>query len=84
MGPLKKVQNDEGWVLAGDCLLGAVQPTFTGSGVLCQIEFKAFSPGQTALTLLHDFAHDFQTFTLNFDLEATTSSSTSCSNAYVV
>lgn len=83
-GPLQKVQNDRGWVLAGDCLLGADQPTFDGSGVLCQVEFKAISPGSTALGLLHDSADDFQTFNVNFDLKAITASSTSYSNIYVV
>jgi hypothetical protein len=82
-GPLQAIRNDEGWVLVGDCLLGARQPTFTGSGILCQIRFKAVSSGSTALMLLHDFAHDFQTYTLNFDLRATTASLASTSNIYV-
>lgn len=82
-GPLQAVRNDEGWVLAGDCLLGARQPTFTGSGVLCQMKFKATSSGSTTLMLLHDFAHDFQTYALNFDLKATTAPSASSSNIYV-
>lgn len=83
-GPLQEVRNDRGWVLAGDSLLGASQPTFSGSGVLCQVEFKAISPGSTALALLHDFTHDFQTYNLNFDLKATTTSSAYYSNIYVV
>lgn len=82
-GPLQAIRNDEGWVLAGDCLLGAGQRTFSGSGVLCQIEFKAVSSGATALMLLHDFDHSFQTFALNFDLKATTAPLASTSNIYV-
>jgi hypothetical protein len=82
-GPLQKVRNDAGWVLAGDCLLGASQPTFYGSGVLCQIEFKAVSSGPSALGLLHDFAHAFQTYVLNPQLRAITASSASYSNVYV-
>jgi hypothetical protein len=74
-GPLRRIQNGEGWVLAGDCLLGADQPTFYGSGVLCQIEFKAISPGSTTLALLHDTAHTFQTYSLDSNIQAITSSS---------
>lgn len=83
-GPLRRVQNDEGWVLAGDCLLGMSQPAFTGSGLLCRIDFKAISPGPTALALLHDFAHEFQTYTLEYDIEAITAPSISYSNIFVV
>jgi hypothetical protein len=82
-GPLRAIQNDEGWVLAGDCLLGASQTTFYGSGILCQIEFKAVSPGSSSLALLHDLDHNFQTYVLNFDLTAVTSQSASYSNVYV-
>jgi diphthamide biosynthesis methyltransferase len=82
-GPIQKVRNDVGWVLAGDCLLGASQPTFYGSGVLCQIEFKAVSPGFSALALLHDFDHTFQTYILTSELNAVTASSASYSNVVV-
>lgn len=82
-GPIQRVRNDVGWVLAGDCLLGASQPTFYGSDVLCQIEFKAVSSGSSALGLLHDFAHAFQTYILTPDLRAITSPSTSYSSVYI-
>jgi hypothetical protein len=83
--PLQRVEvhNNEGWVLAGDSLLGASQPRFSGSGVLAQIEFQALSSGSTALALLHDLAHTFQTYILNFDLEAITTSSASYSDIQV-
>lgn len=81
-GPLQMVRNDKGWVLAGDCLLGVSQPTFHGSGVLCQIEFKAVSSGASALALLHDLNHVFQTYILTSDLRAITASSASYS--YVI
>jgi hypothetical protein len=82
-GPLRAIENDEGVVLAGDCLLGASQPTFYGSGVLCQIEFKAVSSGWSSLVVLHDFTKTLQTYTLNSDLTATTAQSVSYSNVYV-
>ena len=50
----QKINNDEGWVLIGDCLLGSNQPNFNGSGSLCQIEFKAISLGSSNLTLSID------------------------------
>lgn len=84
VGPLRHIQNGEGWVLAGDCLLGASQPTFYGSGVLCQIEFKAISPGSTTLALLHDTAHTFQTYSLDPNIQAVTSSSPFYSNIQVL
>jgi hypothetical protein len=82
-GPLCAIKNDEGWVLTGDCLLGADQPTFKGSGVLCQVEFRALSSGSTTLALLHDFTHTFQTYTLTFDLVAKTAPSAYYSNIYI-
>jgi hypothetical protein len=81
-GPLQRVDNVEGWILAGDCLLGADQPTFYGSGGLCHIKFKAISSGSSRLALLQDITEDFVTFTLNFDLEHITSSSSYFSNVY--
>lgn len=81
--PLQRIRNDVGWVLAGDCQLGVDQPTFNGSGTLCQIDFKALSPGSSPLALLHDFDHDFQTYVLNPDIMAVTAPSASYSNVYV-
>ena len=49
--PLQSIQNGEGFVLAGDCLLGQNQTTFYGSGVLCQATFKALSSGSSNLAL---------------------------------
>jgi len=49
--PLQSIQNSEGSVLAGDCLLGQNQTTFYGSGFLCQATFKALSPGSSNLDL---------------------------------
>jgi hypothetical protein len=82
-GPIQKVRNDLGWVLAGDCLMGASQPTFSGSGALCQIEFKAISSGSSALALLHDLNHDFQTYILTPELTAITASSASYTSVTV-
>jgi hypothetical protein len=82
-GPVQRVRNDLGWVLAGDCLMGVSQPTFNGSGVLCQIKFKTVSSGSCALALLHDFDHDFQTYILTPELTAVTASSASYTNVTV-
>jgi len=79
-GPLEKVQNDEGWILAGNCLLGKSQRTFYGSGVLCQVYFRAISLGSTTLSLLHNVAQTFQTFTLTSELTAMTAPSASYVN----
>ena len=49
--PLQKVWNNEGRVLTGDCLLGANQSTFNGSGALCQIEFRMISVGSSFVRL---------------------------------
>lgn len=73
--PLQAVRNDEGWLLAGDCLLGANQQTLNGSGVLCQIEFEAIRTGSSALSLFHDYAHKFQTLIVTSDLNCMTPSS---------
>jgi hypothetical protein len=85
--PLTCIRNDEGWVMAGDCLIGAKQQEFNGSGVLCQIEFKAISSGATCLALFHDG----QTFTFGLyfsayaysDLKWVTTTSASYSYVYV-
>jgi hypothetical protein len=82
-GPLQDF-NTTVRLLAGDCLLGANQPTFNGSGVLCQIEFKAISSGASVLVLPHDSASEFQTFNLTPDIEAVTASSDSYMNVYAV
>jgi len=82
-GPLQKVDNSEGWVLAGDCLLGADQADFQGSGTLCQIHFKAISPGASPLVLSNDIKQTFQTYILNFDLTPITSSSPIFSDVFV-
>ena len=50
--PLYKISNSEGRMLAGNCLLGANQSTFTGSGTLCQIEFRVISNGVSPIKLL--------------------------------
>lgn len=49
--PLQSIENGEGFVLAGDCLLGQNQTTFCGSGFLCQATFKALSSGSSNLVL---------------------------------
>lgn len=82
-GPLQRVVNSEGWVLAGDCLLGADQATFYGSGTLCQIHFKAISPGASPIVLSNDLRQVFQTYILNYDLTPITSSSPIFSNVFV-
>jgi hypothetical protein len=82
-GPLQRVDNSEGWVLAGDCLLGADQEDFHGSGTLCQIHFKAISLGASPLVLSNDLGQTFQTYILNYDLTAITSSLPIFSNVFV-
>jgi hypothetical protein len=81
--PLQGIDNHEGRLLAGDCLLGADQPTYYGSGFLCLVEFKAVSPGSTTIALLRDSANDFQTFNLNFDIEAITAPLPAYANIYI-
>lgn len=82
--PIQKVCNDEGWVGAGDCLLGLTQPTFDGSGYLCQLDFKAVSQGSTVLALLHEPGSLIQTYTMNPEISLTTSSSPSYATVNVV
>lgn len=71
--PLQKIKNEEGWVLTGDSLIGIDQKTFNGSGILCQIGFKAVSSGSSALTLSLN-STNFGTYILNSDLEVVTPS----------
>lgn len=80
--PLQSIRNDEGWVLAGGCLLGANQTSFNGSGILCQLEFKAVSPGSTVLKLAPDSA-PFSTYIITSSLTTMTSESACCSYVYV-
>jgi hypothetical protein len=80
--PIQKVSNDEGWVLAYDGLLGANQTAFNGSGVLCQMEFKAVSPGSTVLKARADSA-PFRTYIITSSLTTMTSESACCSYVYV-
>jgi hypothetical protein len=49
--PLQYINNDKGYVLTGDCLLGSNQTTFNGSGFLVQVALKATSLGLSYLTL---------------------------------
>ena len=49
--PLQSIKNGEGYVLAGDSLLGRNQTTFYGSGFLCQVTFKALYSGSSNLAL---------------------------------
>jgi hypothetical protein len=58
------INETEGYVLYGCCLLGASQETFNGNGTLCQIQFKALSPGNSSL----EFSGPKDTFLLDFDL----------------
>jgi len=64
--PLRKIQNSEGWTLAGNCLLGRKQSTFTGSGILCQVELKAIGCGVSPIKLLLD--SNFGPFILDSNL----------------
>jgi hypothetical protein len=80
--PLRLVRNDEGWVLAGDTLAGTNQTDFNGSGILCQLEFKAALPGSTTLELITDSTHDFQTYIITSS-STTMTSQPSYSNIYV-
>jgi hypothetical protein len=84
--PLQKISNEVGWVLAGDCELGANQPTITGSGNLCQLEFRALEPGTTSLALVNAFNNGFQTFIVHPDISSTVSRiapAASYSNVYI-
>jgi hypothetical protein len=69
---LQMIKNDEGWMLIGDCLLGANQTTFNGSGILCQIEFKAISAGSSPLTFSNNYPYSSrETYVLNPNLKDT-------------
>jgi hypothetical protein len=48
--PLQSVKNNEGYVLAGDCLW-VNETTINGSGFLCQFTFRAISAGSSNLML---------------------------------
>jgi len=82
--PLQRINNGIGWVLAGDCQLGANQPTISGSGNLCQLEFKALEPGTSSLALINAYNNGFQAFVVHPDISATTSSiAPAASYAYI-
>jgi hypothetical protein len=69
--PLQVIDNANGSVLAGDSLLNGV-PTFNGSGVLCQVSFKALSSGVSSLELVvYDELGIARTVFLNPEIEAT-------------
>lgn len=72
--PLYRIHNNEGWMLAGNCLLGANQSTFNGSGTVCQIEFKAISP-RSSTVKLHLHSH-FESYVLDSKIRAVKPSST--------
>jgi len=65
--PLQRIVNNEGWVLTGDSLIGTNQTTLNGSGILCQIEFKAISAGSSSLKLLTNSS--LGTYVLNSNLK---------------
>jgi len=67
--PLQSVQNGEGFVLTGDCLLGRNQTTFYGSGFLCQVTFKALSSGSSNLALSTADVQPFRTYYLDEGLD---------------
>jgi hypothetical protein len=75
--PLYRIWNDEGRILAGNCLLGSNQSTFCGSGPLCQIEFKAISKGSSTIKLR--LYSDFSSFTLNSKIARVKPPSNVCS-----
>lgn len=64
------INNGGGYVLACDCLLGSNQTTFSGSGFLCQIAFKAISVGSSALSL--SLSGAFTIYYLESNLECIT------------
>lgn len=66
--PLYRLWNDEGRVIAGNCLLGANQSTFNGSGTLCNIEFRAISAGASTINLC--LYSDFDSYVLDSRLRA--------------
>jgi hypothetical protein len=67
------VNNGVGCVLAGDCQLGADQPTVSGSGNLCQLEFKALEPGTSSLALIDYFNYGFEALVVHPDISETIS-----------
>jgi len=67
--PLQSIQNEEGYVLTGDSLLGQNQTTFYGSGFLCQATFKALSPGSSNLAFSTANLQMFQTYYLDEGLD---------------
>jgi hypothetical protein len=69
--PLQSIKNDEGYVLAGDCLLGQNQTMFNGSGFLCQVTFKAVSSGSSNLTLSTSNVQSPQTFYVDQRIDQT-------------
>jgi hypothetical protein len=69
--PLQSIKNNEGSVLAGDCLLGSDQATFFGSGFLCQVTFKAISAGVSDLTLYISSTDGLSTFYIHTGLKTT-------------
>lgn len=67
-GPLQSVQNEDGYMLTGDCLLGVGQQTFSGSGFLCEATFKALSSGSSNLAFSRAGNQPFNTFYLDEEL----------------
>lgn len=72
--PLQYIDNKQGYVLAGDCLIGSNQTTFYGSGFLCKITFKAISSGYSKLTLIISDTNGLQTFCIHPGCKFTTHS----------
>lgn len=72
--PLQSIENNEGYVVAGDCLLGQNQTTFYGSGLLCQVTFSAVSSGSSNLTLSTSDIQSGQTYFFDDTIELTTPS----------
>lgn len=89
--PLQSISNNIGTALVGDLLFNykgwvyedgrllkrptPSQTPFTGSGNLCQLEFKAIASGSTKITLITDTSRTFQTYILDPDLRIITTSS---------
>jgi len=70
--PMYRIWNEEGRVMAGECLIGQNQSMFTGSGYLCQIDFKAISSGYSKLEFYLYDRHGSHTFLLDSQIEGTT------------
>ena len=75
--PLYRIRNDEGRMLAGNCLLGSNQSTFYGSGTLCQIQFKAITKGSSIIKLR--LYSNFSSFILNSEIASVKPSTNVCS-----